>query len=117
MLTLDGQRCNNAALIRGLFLIESSEATPFRGRIKLSTPANEGNDMARPKVLADDMVELKTSYPAADNAVLNTLARATGEGKASHLRCALCRYLATFDLANHTATSVVTHPITKEQER
>ena len=66
--------------------------------------------MARPKVLADDMVELKTSYPAADNAVLNTLARATGEAKASHLRRALSRYLETFELSDSAIKSVVAHP-------
>lgn len=73
--------------------------------------------MARPKVLADEIVELKTSYPTADNAALNALARATGEAKASHLRRALSRYIAEHELANHTTTSVVTHPITKEQSR
>lgn len=73
--------------------------------------------MARPKVLADEMVELKTTYTAADNAALNSLTRVTGEAKVSHLRRALNQYLATFDLASHTTTEVVAHPITKENAR
>ncbi len=71
--------------------------------------------MARPKVLTADVVELKTSYPVTDNAALNSLARATSEAKASHLRRALSQYLATFDLATHQTTSVVAHPIIKKE--
>lgn len=72
--------------------------------------------MARPKVLDTEMVELKTSYPVSDNAALNTLARATSEAKASHLRRALSQYLATFDLASDEATTVVARPIPKENK-
>lgn len=71
--------------------------------------------MARPKVLADSVVMLKIRVPESDGTALNTLAQATREGKASHVRRALSQYLATFSLANPTATSVVTHPTTKEK--
>jgi nitrate reductase assembly molybdenum cofactor insertion protein NarJ len=73
--------------------------------------------MARPKAVAGELVLLQTRVPLFDGAALDALARATGEAKASHLRRALARYLATFDLTAHTTTSVVTHPITKEKAR
>lgn len=66
--------------------------------------------MARPRLLTDGTVTLKTRVPQADDTALNSLASATGEAKASHLRRALSQYLETFDLANPKTTSVVTHP-------
>ena len=73
--------------------------------------------MARPKAHSETAVLVKAWIPPADASALNTLVAVTGEAKASHLRRALSQYLATFDLANHTTTSVVTHPITKEKAR
>lgn len=73
--------------------------------------------MARPKAHAETAVLIKAWIPPADSSALATLVAVTGEAKASHLRRALSQYLATFDLANRTTTSVVTHPTTKEKAR
>ncbi|MDJ0335348.1 hypothetical protein QMG83_08945 [Salinibacterium sp. G-O1] len=73
--------------------------------------------MARPKVLASEMVTLKTRVAQTDDAALNSLAQATGEAKASHIRRALSQYVAAFALADHTTTSIVTHPTQKETTR
>jgi len=71
--------------------------------------------MARPEAVIGELVLLQTRIPQADDIALNSLARATGEAKASHLRRSLGQYLTKFDLANHTTTSVVAHPKEKDE--
>jgi hypothetical protein len=73
--------------------------------------------MARPKAVAGELVLLQTRVPTADATALDSLARATGEAKASHVRRALSQYPTTFELANYKTTSVVAHPTTKENAR
>ncbi len=73
--------------------------------------------MARPKAVTGELVLLQTRVLSADASALDSLVAVTGEAKASHMRRALSQYLATFELANHTTTSVVTHPNTKEKAR
>lgn len=64
--------------------------------------------MARPEAVAGELVLLQARALQTDDAALNSLARATGEAKASHLRRALSEYLTQLDLTTHTTTSVVT---------
>ena len=66
--------------------------------------------MARPKTRAANAVLIKAWVPPTDTTALDSLVAVTGEAKASHLRRALSRYLAAFELANPTATSVVNYP-------
>ena len=73
--------------------------------------------MARPKAVDGELVLLQTRIPTSDATALDSLARATGEAKASHLRRALSQYLANFELANYKTTSVVAHPTKKENAR
>jgi hypothetical protein len=42
--------------------------------------------MARPKAVAGELVLLQTCFPTADATALDSLARATGEAKAAHVR-------------------------------
>lgn len=66
--------------------------------------------MARPSRGIRTGVRLAAYYPPSDAAALNTLANVSGEGKASHMRRALSRYLAELAMAADKTTEVVTHP-------
>lgn len=75
--------------------------------------------MPRPSLgIQDSGTVIKVPVTASVGAALDTLVAVTGEAKASHLRRAVARYLADFDLLSPqdtplTLTSLTTTP--KEQ--
>ncbi len=67
--------------------------------------------MARPSQgIRINAVKLTVSIPQDTDAAYDTLADATGEAKASHVRRALAAYLAGWDLADPLADTPITKP-------